>query len=128
MPTYNYKCEPCCIVFEATARIAQYDQPTDCPKCGASAPRTYTPNINGFILAGVGWTGKEMTINNQMQKKNERLDRKQEVLKREAPGIQLVPNVGGERVDSWSDAKKLAASKGKDSGSYDAMVRKEKSK
>ncbi len=37
----------------------------------------------------------------------------------------LLPNVGGEVVDSWSEAKKLAESKGKVSETYDHMVKKE---
>ena len=41
-------------------------------------------------------------------------------------GGSLAPNVDGERVDSWSDAQKLAKSKGKSAESYEPLVQKEK--
>jgi hypothetical protein len=34
--------------------------------------------------------------------------------------------VGGERVENWSEAKKLAKEKGLNTSSYDPMIRKEK--
>ena len=57
--------------------------------------------------------------------KNARLDVKQNEMKKEMPISTLLPNVGGEVVDSWSEAKKLAESKGKVSETYDHMVKKE---
>jgi hypothetical protein len=39
----------------------------------------------------------------------------------------LAPNVDGERTDSWSDATKLAKSKGKDTSGYEKYARKERS-
>jgi hypothetical protein len=60
-----------------------------------------------------------------MAEKNRRLDQKQAERKREAPGVRLAPNVEGERVGSWSEAKKLAESKGKDGSTYEPMIRKE---
>jgi hypothetical protein len=78
-------------------------------------------------LKGDSWAGKNMTLLSQMNAKNERLDRKQEEKKRDLKGImRLAPNVGGERVDTWSEAARLAASRGKDVSSYEPMVRKEK--
>ena len=50
-----------------------------------------------------------------------------DLMKRDGPGITLAPNVSGERVESWADAQKLAASKGKDTSSYESLVRKERS-
>ncbi len=49
-------------------------------------------------------------------------------MKRDAPAVTLAPNVDGERVDSWSDAQKLAKSKGKNADSYNALVQKEQAK
>ncbi len=34
----------------------------------------------------------------------------------------LVPNVEGERVDSWGEASKLAKAKGKETTGYDRMA------
>ena len=60
-----------------------------------------------------------------MERKNKVLDQKQNEKKRMMPT--LAPNVDGERVESWTEAKKLAQSKGKETTSYDAHIRKEKS-
>jgi len=62
-----------------------------------------------------------------MAAKNRILDKKQEDRKRN-PAMRLAPNVEGERVDSWSDAKKLAESKGKVTTTYDAKISEEKTK
>ena len=63
-----------------------------------------------------------------MKRKNRRLSSKEEDFKRNDPAMQisLAPNVDGERVDSWEDAKKLAVSKGKDTTLYDSYIRKSK--
>ena len=48
-------------------------------------------------------------------------------MKRDAPGMRLAPNVDGERTGTWTEAKKLAESKGKDASSYDPMIKREES-
>jgi len=83
-------------------------------------------SLPNFILKGDDWVGKNLRIKSQMAERNRKASIRQEQLKREAPGVRLAPNVEGERVDSWSEAKKLAASKGKDTTSYDAKIREEK--
>jgi hypothetical protein len=66
-----------------------------------------------------------MTIARQMADKNKKLAVKEDEFKKEGPGMRLAPNVAGERVDSWKEASKLAASKGKDASGYEALARKE---
>jgi len=84
-------------------------------------------SLTNFVLRGDGWPGKAGKIKDQMRKKNERLDRKQAVRAKEDSSMssRLVPNVEGERVNSWSDAQKMAASQGKSTKSYEPYVRKE---
>lgn len=79
----------------------------------------------GFVLKGDGWTGKNIRVKNQMREKNKRLKSKERDYKGDGMVPTLAPNVGGERVDSWSDAAKLAKSKGKDTSGYDKLARKE---
>jgi len=124
MPTYEYACPECETDFELFLRMSQCDDPQVCPACSAPARRKMSPGI-GFILSGDGWAGKNIKIAGQMAQKNKRLDAKQGEFKRDAPGIKLAPNVGGERVDSWSEASKLASSQGKNTSGYDALARKE---
>lgn len=126
MPTYEYRCDSCSHEFERILRMAQSDEPQACPECGATPAKKRVSLGAGFILAGDGWAGKNIRIAGQMADKNRRLNAKQDNLRRDAPSVTLAPNVDGERVGSWAEAQKLAASKGKDASSYDSVVRKER--
>lgn len=125
MPVYAYKCPACDCAFDRMLALKDYKAPQKCPSCGSLADKRVTPV--GFVLKGDGWAGKNIKIKNQMAKKNQRLDSKMNEMKRDQPVVKLAPNVGGERVGSWSEAKKLAASKGKNTATYDKYVAKEKS-
>ena len=125
MPLYTYQCRSCEFPFEVLSSISEYQSERECPECGGVGGRTIT-EVN-FVLKGSGWPGKNIKVNNQMLKRREVVGKKQEVLKREGPKMELAPNVDGERVDSWAEAKKLAGSKGLNADSYEPMVQKEKS-
>ena len=126
MPTYEYVCESCEHRFEKILRMSKCGEPQDCPECGASPARKLISGGSGFILKGDGWAGKNNRIAGQMRRKNQVLTQRQEERKRDA-GVRLAPNVDGERVESWSEAKKLAESKGKDTTGYEQKARVEKS-
>lgn len=103
--------------------MADFKSPQVCPDCGSLANRVLGggDSVN-FALNGDQWPGKSITVRGQMAQKNKRLEVRQK--EHHAP-IKLVPNVGGERVESWSEAKRLAADKGKETTSYDRYIRKE---
>lgn len=126
MPTYTYKCSGCGNEFERILRIVEFDDPQVC-ECGCEEPakRIIAAPV-GFILRGDGWTGKNIRVKGQMTKRRQSLAGKEHERKMDGPGVRLAPNVGGERVDSWSEAKRLAKSKGKDTSSYDAKIREER--
>ncbi len=124
MPTYEYSCSSCENQFDLFLKMSQCDEPQVCPDCKSPAKKRVSLGA-GFILSGDGWAGKNMSIARQMADKNKKLAVKENEYKRDAPGVKLVPNVGGERVDSWKEASKLAASKGKDTSGYDSLARKE---
>jgi len=126
MPTYSYQCVSCENNFELFRPMSESSVPQPCPECGEEGKRTIG-EIN-FILKGDDWPGKNIKIKGQMAQKNRALSKRQEERKREAPGMTLAPNVNGERVESWSEAKSLAESLGKDTSTYDSKVRKENSK
>lgn len=126
MPTYEYVCTSCDAPFERFLSISKCDDPQTCEVCGS--PGRKVISMPSFILKGDDWTSKNLRVKGQMAEKNRRLDQKQNERKREAPGVKLAPNVDGERTDSWSEAQKLAASKGKDTGSYNAKIREETAK
>jgi len=127
MPTYTYRCSGCDNTFEKVLCLAEFDEPQDCPECGPEAgPAKRVITAVGFVLKGDGWSGKNMKIKRQMMKRREHIGGRERELKNDGPGVRLAPNVDGQRVGSWAEAKKLAKSKGKDAGSYDAIVRKER--
>lgn len=121
MPIYEYQCESCDHQFQKMLPVSQCSDPQACGECG-SGSRKLISSVN-FNLAGDGWAGKNDRIKRQMAAKNKRLDAKQAEMKRDAPGMTLAPNVNGERVDSWSEASRLAKSKGKDTTGYDKLAR-----
>lgn len=125
MPIYDYHCDECEEDFEVFISLAEKeaDEPQECEHCGSVNTHSLISPPN-FILKGDGWSGKNERIKRQMAEKNRGLRIKEEEQKRDAPGLRLAPNVEGERVDSWSDAKKLAASKGKDTSGYEQQERK----
>ena len=125
MPTYAYHCVPCDCEFEEILPISRYDEPQNCPECGLVARKLITPF--NFNLVGDGWVGKNERIRKQMASRSVRASSKMDELKRDQPSVSLAPNVNGERVESWSEAKKLAESQGKVGSTYDPMIRKEKS-
>jgi putative FmdB family regulatory protein len=127
MPIYSYQCEnaECGHAFEHSLPISEYKSPQDCPECEGSTKKLITPI--GFILKGDDWAGKNLRIKKQMATKNRHLSGKENEMKRDGPRMTLAPNVGGERVESWADAQKLAASKGKETSSYNSLVHKERS-
>jgi hypothetical protein len=67
------------------------------------------------------WPGKLQKEANYRRKRSKEMGRRQ---KENHPLPTVAPNVDGERVDSWSEAKKLAADKGHDTSNYDEKVRK----
>jgi len=122
MAIYAYECQMCGMCFEKQLPMALFDEPQKCPECEGDSKRVVVP-VN-FVLKGDGWTGKNLRVKGQMTRKNNRLKRKQQ--DHVGPGPQLAPNVNGERVESWGEAKKLAASQGKSAESYDPLIRKER--
>ncbi len=124
MPVYSYECDACNTPFDEMVPLARYDEPQPCPSCGTLCSKVMT--AVGFNLVGDGWVGKNLRVDGQMRKKNERLDRKQNEFKMDGGVPSLVPNVGGERVDSWGEAAKLAKSKGKDTTGYNKLAHQEK--
>lgn len=83
-------------------------------------------SMPSFILKGDDWVGKNLRIKSQMADRGRKAQARQDQMLREAPGMRLAPNVDGERVGSWSEAQKLAASKGKETSSYEPKIREEK--
>ena len=126
MPYYPYRCDQCDVDETRILPMSEYKTEQMCAVCGNTLRKLMTsPNV---VFKGDGWSTKNERIKRQMRDKNKKLTAKQNEMKRDAPNVDLAPNVDGQRVDSWSDAQKLAKSKGKDTKSYEPLIAKEKSK
>lgn len=123
MPVYCFKCSVCGHEFDTILSIKDrmVDQP--CLTCGGKTEKMIT-KVN-FNLVGDNWPSKAYRIKEQGLKRREVMTKRMETRIKDQPLATLVPNVGGEETGSWSEARKLAASKGKDSSSYQSMVDKE---
>ena len=123
MPSYNFRCSACQEGFEVVLPFSQAKDPQT-HTCGAQAVRVL--GAVSFVMKGHEWAGKNAMIKGQMAEKNKVLDGKQAEYKRHAQTTMRVkPNVDGEQVDTWAEAKQLAASKGKDASSYDALIKEQ---
>jgi len=124
MPSYSYKCSQsgCDTGFFVTLAIVNRNQPQVCPKCSAPADKVIAEGVGG-VLRGDVWPGKNIRVKNQMHQRRAAVGEREKVLKMEGPQFSLAPNVGGERVDSWDDAARLAASQGKDTSEYEKRAR-----
>jgi putative FmdB family regulatory protein len=127
MPTYDFSCLKCDCEFELLVPLSEYDNAQECPKCQSYETKRLLSPV-GFILKGSGWPGRDMKFKGHKAHNNKRLDKKQHERRMDSPGMTLAPNVEGMKTDSWEDARKLAASKNKNTDSYEPMVRKEKAK
>ena len=120
MPFYDYACLSCEEVFERMLPMSRSDEAQACPTCGKETRKVVcAPEI---IFKGDDWASKNNRIAGQMRDKNKKLSTNQNQRKRDAPVATLAPNVGGERVGSWTEAQSLAGSQGKDTTSYAPKV------
>lgn len=127
MPYYGYRCDDCEIEFDVRKPMSESNVLEKCPECEEDTRKLVVPT--GFVLKGDGFPGKNNRIAGQMRARREAAGRRQEQKARDGSmlGGKLVPNVGGERVDSWEEAGKMAKSQGKDTTGYEVQAAKEKS-
>lgn len=123
MPTYEYRCNSCGNIQEEIHSI-KHSPEISCKSCDHKPmERLISLNTSGFITGDT--ESKLWKEKRYRQKKNADLDVRQ--IDRYGTGPRLTPNVDGQEVGSWSEAKKLAKDKGKDTSSYDSYIRNEKS-
>ncbi|MDB4278588.1 zinc ribbon domain-containing protein [Deltaproteobacteria bacterium] len=128
MATYGYRCDTCEIEFDIRKSMSEYKTPEACPQCEGETRKLI--QAVGVIFKGDSWASKNGRVASQMRDSRRKAGIRQEERVRDGaiPGGQLVPNVGGERVENWTEASKLAKSQGKSTAGYDAQAAKVKSK
>ena len=125
MPIYTHKCLECNAEFDIACRISERKDPHECESCGAENSVLVIKPC-GINFPGDDWTTKNLRVQRQMRRKNEKLQKTSADRAAEQPVASLVPNVEGEQTGSWEDAQKLAKDKGKNTSSYDPMVQNER--
>lgn len=124
MPTYEYRCNSCGKIQEEVHSIKS-DPEISCDGCGEKPmERLISLNVSGFITGDT--EAKLWKEKRHRHKKNADLSVRQ-IERYGTGGPRLTPNVDGQEVGSWSEAKKLAKDKGKNTSSYDSYIRNEKS-
>lgn len=123
MPVYTFRCPDCSHEFEQVLKLAEYDQPQTCPECKVTANRILS--TVSIVYKGDGWVSKDLRAKRQMNARSEKARARHNDQKRDNAGPRLVPNVEGAQTDSWAEARSMAASKGKDTSSYEPLVKKE---
>lgn len=126
MPTYEHECNQCGNVFDLTLKISELQKTQQCPECASEDTKRNITSAN-FILVGDDWPGKSIRVNGQMHVRRDKVGIKEEEQKKDAPLATLIPNVDGEETDTWAEAQSLAKDKGKDTSTYEPVVRKEQS-
>lgn len=127
MPLYDLKClnEKCEHIEEDLfLSFNENLEEIRCSKC-SSKMKSITFGGNGTVFKGMGWASKNLKVKDEKKRKNDYLSKKQ---KEEHATLQLVPNIGGVEVDSFSDAAKLAKESGLDYKSYEKYAKEEKSR
>jgi hypothetical protein len=125
MRVYSVKCASCSFVFDVKLSPANYKSlKTDgvpCVVCHeGSALLFFDPSLASISFKGDVWSDK----NHRELEYREARSASLAVKQKESHFVpKLQPNVNGEVVDSWSEAKKLADSQGKLSTTYDSYVK-----
>ena len=96
---YDYKCPECGTQVEKIHSMKV--SPEVLCECGAQMQRVIYGGT-GVIFKGNGWTTKNIRVKGQMAKRRADIKSRQE-----KPG-EMLPNVGGDVVDTWTDAAHLA--------------------
>ena len=125
MPNYDFKCSNEECLHEMEDLFLSFEADLDqikCEVCGSKADNMSFGGI-GTIFKGFVWQTKKEKVNNERETKSKKLDKKQ---REEHAQMQLVPNIAGEEVDSWSDARKLASEAGLDTTNYEKLEEKDK--
>lgn len=113
MPKYTVICKSCDTSKDIVHSIKQ-EVSVSCDSCGTAMVKTIgNPSIH---LKGDNWTGKLLKEKELRTRNSHHLGRKQRL---EHTPDKVLPNVDGQVVSSWSEAKKLAKDKGYNTSSYD---------
>ena len=118
MPRYAVYCSNCEETTEVIHSIKEKPELL-CKVCANQLQKLISkPDIH---LKGDNWTGKLLKEKDLRLRRSHSLGKKQHL---EHKSDKILPNVDGEVVSSWSEAKKLAKDKGYNTSSYDSMSNK----
>lgn len=121
MPLYKYKCS-CGEKIDKIHGMSETPE-VKCSKCGEEMSRLVTGGTGSYIKAAT--VGKYQKEERTRKKKRAAMSVRQ--YEKYGGKNKLVPNVEGQEVSSWEEAKVIATQKGlKDSTKYDKYIDEEK--
>jgi putative FmdB family regulatory protein len=119
MPNYKYKCTECSSTQEEFHYMSEKPE-ISCTACGAPSKRVISLNTSG-VKTGFGAT-EQIKEEKIQRKKGAKLKMRQIDRWGTSGGVSLAPNVDGEDVGTWKEAKKMAESRGKDGREFDRLI------
>jgi len=123
MPQYDFKCSHCGFTTELTLQVSQRNTHPVCPECTEAMSKTFiAANWEGQMSLKGMWVSKGIKEDKYRARRGVEMSKRQ----RDRYGSTLptlAPNVNGERVESWKEAKEIVASQGADTSTYDQKVK-----
>ena len=131
MPTYSTRCEGCGCAESIRLSFVDYEsvklgvKTLECSSCHAKVVLAFNPgNVNFVMKDGEsgGWQSKAVRENTWRAK------HRVEMARRERDHVfktKLIPNYEGQQTENWREAKEHARKDGKDTATYDPLVKRE---
>jgi hypothetical protein len=97
----------------------------ECSACQGKVGLVFNPGEVAFVMKdgeSGGWTSKAGKENSYRARRNKILDQK---TKDHVFKTKLIPNYGGQQTDGWREAQESARKDGKDTATYDPLIRRE---
>jgi len=118
MPVYTYKCS-CGEMRDVAHKLGEKPEVL-CDKCGEPMNRYATGGSGSYIKGPTA--SKYYMEERRLRKKRAQMS----VTQLERYGNKgLIPNINGEEIGSWKDAKMIAQDKGEDTSKFNKYLKKE---
>lgn len=125
---YDFVCKSCAVVSTFDMSVDEFTEQKNakrCLPCGGDLEFRFDAKSVDFCFAGDAWADKNY------REKEYRKGRSAYLASRQSKNHhvpKLVPNYKGEETKTWKEARQEAATEGKLTETYDALVKKEGAK
>jgi hypothetical protein len=129
MPTYSTRCESCDSTASIRLSFVDYEsvklgvKTLECGSCHGKSKIEFNPGNLSFVMKdgeSGGWQSKAVKENSYRAKRRVEMTRR---TKEHVAPKKLVPNYKGQETENWREAQEHARKDGKNSTSYDPLVK-----